>query len=290
MKDKLLVCMSGGRTSAYMTYKLLNEYSDKYEIIVCFANTGQENNETLNFVNECDKQFNFNTIWLETVVHHNVRKGSTHKVVTYETASRKGEPFEEMIMKYGLPNAGKPFCTRELKENPIHSYIKSIGWKRGSYFTALGIRTDEPRRIKRNKTIQNKIYPLVDLFPADKLNVIDFWSSQPFDLQLEDYQGNCKWCYKKSTKKLLQIIKDDISSFDFPIRMEREYGKIGKNSINGVVVDAPRTLFRNYMTGEKMIELYNTIEFEQMSLLFDSEELEGCAESCEAFAIEEEVE
>ena len=30
--------MSGGRTSAYMTYRLLNEYSDKYEIIVCFAN------------------------------------------------------------------------------------------------------------------------------------------------------------------------------------------------------------------------------------------------------------
>ena len=55
-------------------------------------------------------------------------------------------------------------------------------------------------------------------------------------------------------------------------------------------MDEPRTLFRNYMTGEKMIELYNTIEFEQMSLLFDSEELEGCAESCEAFAIEEEVE
>jgi len=283
MKDKLLVCMSGGRTSAYMTYKLLNEYSDKYEIIVCFANTGQENNETLNFVNECDKQFNFNTIWLETVVHHNERKSSTHKVVTYEIASRKGEPFEEMIMKYGLPNAGKPFCTRELKENPIHSYIKSIGWKRGSYFTALGIRTDEPRRIKRNKTIQNKIYPLVDLFPTDKKDVIDFWSSQSFDLQLEDYQGNCKWCYKKSTKKLLQIIKDDVSNFDFPIRMENEYGKVGRNSINGVVIKEPRTLFRNYMTGEKMIELYKELQFEQLPLFFDSEELEGCAESCEAF-------
>ena len=275
--------MSGGRTSAYMTYKLLNEYSDKYEIIVCFANTGQENNETLNFVNECDKQFNFNTIWLETVVHHNERKSSTHKVVTYEIASRKGEPFEEMIMKYGLPNAGKPFCTRELKENPIHSYIKSIGWKRGSYFTALGIRTDEPRRIKRNKTIQNKIYPLVDLFPTDKKDVIDFWSSQSFDLQLEDYQGNCKWCYKKSTKKLLQIIKDDVSNFDFPIRMENEYGKVGRNSINGVVIKEPRTLFRNYMTGEKMIELYKELQFEQLPLFFDSEELEGCAESCEAF-------
>jgi hypothetical protein len=283
MKDRLLVCMSGGRTSAYMTHKLLKEQADEYEIVVCFANTGQENNETLDFVNQCDENFNFNTVWMEAIVHHGERKSSTHRIVNYNTASRQGEPFEEMIIKYGLPNAGKPFCTRELKENPIHSYVRSIGWKPGSYYTALGIRNDEPRRIRRNITKQNKIYPLVDLFPTDKKDVIDFWSSQSFDLQLEDYQGNCKWCYKKSTKKLLQIIKDDVSNFDFPIRMENEYGKVGRNSINGVVVKEPRTLFRNYMTGEKMIELYKELQFEQLPLFFDSEELEGCAESCEAF-------
>ena len=45
--------MSGGRTSAFMTKKILDEYSDQYEIVVCFANTGQENDATLDFVKEC---------------------------------------------------------------------------------------------------------------------------------------------------------------------------------------------------------------------------------------------
>ena len=274
--------MSGGRTSAYMAKRLLEEYSKEYEMLVCFANTGQENNETLDFVNECDKHFGFNTVWIESVVNQG-RVGSTHKIVNYESASRKGEPFEDVVAKYGLPNNGYPHCTRELKENPIHSYTKSIGWKKGDYYTALGIRIDEPRRIKRNKTVQNKIYPLVDLFPSDKLDVMDFWSEQDFDLKLNDYQGNCKWCYKKSTKKLFMVLNDDISIFDFPMMLEQKYGKVGSNKIKGEIVSEPRTLFRNYMTAEKMINLFNETNYKQDSFVFDNEEDSGCSESCEAF-------
>ncbi len=280
---KLLVCMSGVRTSAYMTKRLLDEYQDRYDIKVCFANTAQENDETLDFINECDNRFGFNTVWIEAVVNDG-RVACTHKIVDYKTASRKGEPFEDVVAKYGLPNNGYPHCTRELKENPIHSYIKSIGWKKGDYHTAIGIRIDEPKRIKRNKTIQNKLYPLVDLFPSDKLDVMDFWSEQEFDLQLNDYQGNCKWCYKKSSKKLFKILDDDVSIFNFPMMLEQKYGKVGSNKIKGEIVSEPRTLFRDYMTAEKMITLFNETNYKQVSFIFDDEESEGCAESCEAFA------
>ena len=273
--------MSGGRTSAYMTKRLLEEYSDKFNIVVCFANTGQENDKTLDFVHNCDNEFNFNTVWLEVVVHDG-KVGCTYKVVDYETASRKGEPFIEVVKKYGVPNKGYPHCTRELKESPIHSYVSSIGWKKGEYFTALGIRIDEPKRINRNETPQNKIYPMVDLFPADKIDVMDFWQEQSFDLGLHDYQGNCTWCYKKSQKKHFQLLKDDIANFDFPEMLEKKYGHIGNNKINGVLVDFDRTIFRNYMTAEKLKQLYLDTEYRQMS--FDDEMLEGCAESCEPFA------
>lgn len=275
--------MSGGRTSAYMTKILLDEYQDKYDITVCFANTGQENDATLDFVNNCDKHFGFNTVWLEAVVNEG-RISCGHKIVDYQTASRKGEPFEDVVKKYGIPNNGYPHCTRELKENPIHSYIKSIGWERGEYYTAIGIRSDEPRRIKRNKTIQNKVYPLVDWFPADKIDVMDFWSEQEFDLQLHDYQGNCKWCYKKSNKKLFMIMDDDISAFDFPLMIEKKYAHIGKNKINGEYSPEPRTIYRKYMTTQKMIDLFNETNFKQLSFAFDDEEDGGCSESCEAFS------
>ena len=274
--------MSGGRTSAYMTKRLLDECSNDYEMLICFANTGQENNETLDFVNECDNRFGFNTVWIEAVVNDG-RVACTHKVVNYESASRKGEPFESVVAKYGLPNNGYPHCTRELKENPIHSYVKSIGWKKGEYYTALGIRADEPRRIKRNKTVQNKLYPLVDLFPSDKLDVMDFWADQRFDLKLHDYQGNCKWCYKKSAKKLFKILDDDISIFDFPMMLEQKYGKVGSNKIKGEIVSEPRTLFRNYMTAENMIRLFNETNYKQESFVFNDEEDGGCSESCEVF-------
>lgn len=54
MKPTLMVSFSGGRTSAYMARDLQLNYSDKYNLVFVFMNTGQEHEETLKFVNECD--------------------------------------------------------------------------------------------------------------------------------------------------------------------------------------------------------------------------------------------
>jgi 3'-phosphoadenosine 5'-phosphosulfate sulfotransferase (PAPS reductase)/FAD synthetase len=279
---KLLICMSGGRTSAFMTKKILDKYTDQYEIVVCFANTGQENNATLDFVKECDDRFGFNTVWIEAKVNDG-RVGSTHRIVNYETASRDGKPFKDVVAKYGIPNISYPHCTRELKNNPVHSYIKSIGWKKGEYETALGIRSDEPKRISTVETNMNRVYPLVNWFSSDKQDVMSFWSEQEFDLQIQDYQGNCKWCYKKSTKKLLQIMDDDITIFDFPNMLEEKYGQVGNNKIKGVLTNKPRSLFRQYHTTKTLIKLFNETNYKRLNFTFDDHEQEGCAESCEAF-------
>ena len=63
-KEKLILSFSGGRTSAYMTRRMLNEYSHLYDMIVLFANTGMEHEKTLEFVHQCDVNFNFKTVWL----------------------------------------------------------------------------------------------------------------------------------------------------------------------------------------------------------------------------------
>ena len=155
-KENLLVSFSGGETSGFMCDWLIRNKSDEYNMVFVFANTGEENEETLDFVNKCDKDFNLNLIWVEAVVHHGERLGTSHRIVDFKTASRKGEPFEEVIKKYGLPNQNFPHCNRELKLRPIHSYIKkSLGWT--DYKTAIGIRYDEIDRMVADRVAQNNI-------------------------------------------------------------------------------------------------------------------------------------
>lgn len=281
-RQKMLVLFSGGRTSAYMTYRLLKEYRSKYEMVVVFANTGKEHDETLNFVAECDRNFGFNTVWVEAVVKGG-RVATGHKVVRHATASRFGEPFEKVVEKYGIPNKGYPHCTRELKENPIHSYIRSIGWKKGEYITAIGIRNDEQHRVKRSvsrQTGQIRVYPLVDFFPTDKLDVLDFWEEQEFNLQIPEYLGNCTTCYKKSDNKLQAVYRDNWRHFNLFAYLENQYGKVGGNRINGVLVGEPRQFYRGHRS---VRDLVTSFDSNAPLLKEDQEEYEGCASSCEPF-------
>lgn len=250
-KPNLLVTFSGGRSSGRMAKHLKENYADQYNMIFVFANTGQENDETLDFVKECDEAFDLGVVWVEAVVHEG-RVASTHKIVNYETATRRTEfhdsPYTEVVKKYGIPNKAYMHCTRELKENPIHHYVqKVVGWKKGTYQTAIGIRSDEPKRLNRKDHWQNKIY-LADFLEIDQQGVWDFWNAQPFDLAIEDRQGNCAWCFKKCDSKLKRIAKDDPTIFDYPDFIEREYGHVGKNKIKGVHVAESRTLYRQYKT------------------------------------------
>ena len=224
MKKNLLVCRSGGRTSEYMYKRLLKEYSDRYNIVGVFANTGWEHHKTLEFVhnNDLDNErlYGVKPVWVEAVVHEG-RVASTHMVVTYETASRDREPFVEVVKKYGIPNKAYPHCTRELKENPIHHYVENIlGWSNkgndlGFYETALGIRIDEPRRLKDSKTPQNKVYPLAHWFDdtPDKLDILDWWEDYHFDLGIPEHLGNCVGCFRKSDRKCMKAYRDAPEQF-----------------------------------------------------------------------------
>lgn len=221
LKDKLLVSFSGGETSAYMLWWILKNWSNKYEIKVVFANTGQENEETLLFIQKCSDYFNIEVVWVEAVVNPENRKGTTHKVVNFETASRNGEPFESVIAKYGIPNPATPHCNREMKLNAINSYMKSIGWKK--YYSAIGIRVDEFDRMNAKRKERRLLYPLISEKPMSKAKINQWWNLQPFRLELKGYQGNCKTCWKKSDAKLYTLINENKSHFDFFEKMENKY-------------------------------------------------------------------
>lgn len=227
-KKKLLVSFSGGETSAFMAKWLIDNKSDEFDMVFVFANTGQENEETLQFVENCSSYFGFKVHWVEAVVHHNQRKACTHKVVNYQTAARLGEPFEQVISKYGIPNQPFPHCTRELKLNPITSFTKEY-FKSNDYYTAIGIRSDEMDRINSKAKENRLIYPLIekDYIPTTKPKINGWWLEQPFRLQLKGYQGNCKTCWKKSDKKLYTIAQENPELFLFMDRMEEIYPRVG---------------------------------------------------------------
>jgi 3'-phosphoadenosine 5'-phosphosulfate sulfotransferase (PAPS reductase)/FAD synthetase len=214
----ILISFSGGRTSALMA-RLIQElpyYKDWNKLFV-FANTGKEKEETLQFIDRCDKEWNLGVVWIESVINQVKGKGVTWKIVDFETANRTGQPFEDVIKKHGLPSKLYRHCTRDLKEEPIHKYAKHIF--DGDYLTAIGIRADEKHRISSDP---KKVYPLNDL-NVDEIFVRNWWDRQNFDLNIKDYEGNCDLCFLKSKRKKLTLVKENPNIVQWWNEMEYKY-------------------------------------------------------------------
>lgn len=226
-KRKILVSISGGRTSAMMAALIKKLYGVTCEIIYVFSNTTREEEASLVFLDKVDKLFNLGVVWIEAVVHHGSRKSCTHKVVNFQTACRDGSVFEEVIKKYGIPNTKFKHCTRELKTNPIKSYAKAVFGKYGKdYETAIGYRADEPKRINPEKIKTQKHLYILNDAGIKKADVAYFWSQQPFDLEISDYEGNCKLCLKKSKRKLLTTIVEKPEHTEWISNMEKKYEQV----------------------------------------------------------------
>ncbi len=251
----LLVSFSGGETSAFMAQWLNNHYERfGYEnIVFVFANTGQENEQTLEFVHRCDKYFNLNIHYVEADVIHEPKKGTRFYMTNFDNASRNGEPFEQIIKKYGIPNQAFPHCTRELKQAPIKAFGKQY-FNGEKYDIAIGIRIDEIDRISPNANKMGFIYPLInkDMLPTSKLMVNFYWNAMSFRLELKGYQGNCVTCWKKADKKLYQIAQENPKSFEFMDKMENEYKRVGAEFIKDETAN-DRTFFRKNRSAKQIL-------------------------------------
>ena len=146
--EPTVISFSGGRTSAYMLWRVLqsnNGLPDNAKVI--FANTGKEEEETLEFIRDCSINWNVPITWLEYKYSEETK--DRFKIVDFNTASRNGEPFFELIDQNGspyLPNPVARICTAKLKIRVIHAYLKSLGWEHNENMDWIGIRADEPRR------------------------------------------------------------------------------------------------------------------------------------------------
>lgn len=286
---RLAISFSGGETSAFMSYLVLTKYAEQYDQIeIIFMNTSRENEATLIFVDQCDrllfKPLGFSVVWLEAVVYHNERRRCGAKIVNFETASRNGSVYEEVIRKYGIPNKSYPHCNRELKLSPFTSYLKDSGWMPGSYDIAVGIRADEIDRMALNREEKRIVYPLISWEPTRKPQINKWFSNRPFRLNLKGYQGNCKDCWKKSFRKLYTIACETPRHFDFSINMEAKYSKLRGDE---------RVFFRGNTNAEKVLfdglsKIGTDFKFAKDDSIIYDEELDAggsCdgGETCEPF-------
>lgn len=221
--EPTVISFSGGRTSGYMLWRILQENNGIPEgSIVTFANTGKEEEETLKFVKACQDNWNVDIHWIE--YQYAEKPADRWKRVTYETASRNGEPFFQLIDQNGslyLPNPVARICTAKLKIRAIHAYLKAMGWQHNENMDWVGIRADEQRRaakINRDRT------PLV-VDGITKQDVGNFWKSQPFDLGLPNMNGvtmhgNCDLCFLKPTHQIISLIREKPERADWWIAME----------------------------------------------------------------------
>jgi 3'-phosphoadenosine 5'-phosphosulfate sulfotransferase (PAPS reductase)/FAD synthetase len=219
---------------------------------VVFCNTGKERPETLDFVERCSLQWDVPIVWLE----YRNEYGGCHSFaqVNYATASRKGEPFDQLIASRGcLPNSMVRFCTVELKIYTLIRYLKeALEWTK--YRNAIGLRADEPKRVAKalaqsgRTVIESTLFgeqrhrvkghrgvpsfetPLCPLSEAGATlaDVMRFWGSQAFDLNLDQHEGNCDLCFLKSTPTLTAIIRDRPDLADWWVRKEAEAADLAR--------------------------------------------------------------
>lgn len=233
IESPALISFSGGRTSGFMLWQILQAYEGKLpdDIHVVFANTGKEAEETLDFVNEISEKWDIHIHWLEMYLGKE-RPIYRTKEVTYETASRKGEPFEALLdrRKY-LPNPVTRFCTTELKIKVMYRFMRKMkGYK--DWYNVIGLRYDEPRRVtnalKQNNTWTN-ITPMYDAKHTVE-DVSNFWKKQNFDLRLTNFNGktpagNCDLCFLKGMDTTISILKEKPELADWWIKQEQKFGE-----------------------------------------------------------------
>ena len=237
------ISFSGGRTSAFMLYKILEAHNGKLPEFakVTFANTGKEMPQTLDFVNEVEKNWNIEIVWLERFARVAKQEEKNKyvyetKVVDYESASRNGEPFSALIKarKYA-PNPVARFCTSDLKIRAIKDYLVNVCGFVTPFTSFVGIRADEQRRaVKMHGKIESgqEIYLPLYLDGVSAKDVGNFWSNNNFDLKLPNNNGvtdwgNCDLCFLKGTGKKQSIIREKPELADWWIDQESSLEGVG---------------------------------------------------------------
>jgi 3'-phosphoadenosine 5'-phosphosulfate sulfotransferase (PAPS reductase)/FAD synthetase len=248
-----LISFSGGRTSAYMLWRILQAHGGTLpdDVHVCFANTGKEREETLRFVHECSVRWGVRVRWLEWINRPDSKVPPSERFIEvgFNSAARKGEPFKALVRrKKYLPNAVTRFCTAELKIDTMKQFMLAQGYER--WTNVVGLRRDEMHRVfkqyERNESGKERWrshMPMATRAGATtSRDIWRFWLGQNvdpkklryplpqgFDLGLWPYEGNCDDCFLKGLAVLVHQERERPGTAADWIGMEDEVAELTSN-------------------------------------------------------------
>lgn len=283
---QIVVAFSGGESSAKALEIVLNKFRETHKIIVCFCNTGEEDEQTFVFSEKIRNHYKIDIVWLEYESERGfniVDFNTAYRITDWEEENEyPNHPFHKWVKDYGLPQYPKRTCTREMKERTISRYLSSIGVMPRMCVRVVGIRFDE---IATRTPDPKQYYPLIlEGVTKPYLNRY-FEYEMPFRLELPSYLGNCGACISKGLRNLCTIARETPKKFKFFKFLSDKYG------------NSKHTFYMKYKTIDDIFEMAKDesiksakdkrFDFEyQTDLFFDAElDMEGaCAGVCEAFA------
>lgn len=289
-----VVSFSGGRTSAYLVYLMeQRRIKEGLKVHYIFMDTGAEHPLTYTFLKQVVEHFNIELTVIRCKVNPKMGVGVTYEVIPVENAKCDLKPWKDFIKKYGEPTINAPRCTSRMKTEPHDKYCDER-WGKNNYITWLGIRADEPRRLKHFDLNQDlfsqeqefrPIRYLAELSNFGKQDILDWWATQPFDLQIPEHLGNCVFCIKKAQPKLILAVQDEPELADEFIDMlsSPDNRRLPK------AVHVKNEIYRGHMSLDKIVKLSKVIPHEDVKasvkerIALEEDNPTMCSESCEVF-------
>lgn len=275
---KKVISFSGGRTSAY----LVNLFRSDPNAHFVFMDTGAEHPATYQFIKDIVKHWKIDLVCLRVVVNPEMGKGGDYKVIDLDELKQDLEPWKSMLAKYGAPAYDMAYCTARMKTEPFKKYCEDVFGK-GNYETWLGIRADEPKRLKPREGF----HFLAEISDLVKDEILDWWETQPFDLAITEHLGNCVFCIKKGLNKVALAAKDEPEMAVKWIHVTE-----GSNVRTEGRKHNHQRMYRGRLHMSDVLDQYKDHDRDEMyKSLRSSKRYESgsCSESCEAFADVESV-
>lgn len=279
-----IVCnFSGGRTSATLT--ILIESMRKAGIITApveylFIDTGAEHPKTYDFIRRVVEYAGIELTCLRAVIDPTPGVGSRPVEVGIDGIGYDLSVWRAMLAKHStpfIPSGG--FCTARMKSEPVKYYLdKKYG--KGGFIQLLGMRADEPKRLVR--VAKTARFYMADAFPdIEKIDVLKFWREMPFDLEIDEWLGNCVFCVKKRPNKIALAAMDapDLAD-DFWALLNEPTVKVAPNRPD------PCLMYRDWSTLKSIRESFSSVPrgeiIARLKMVRLEDDADQCSESCEA--------